>query len=118
MYHATALEPRRENSGLSVDEWDRLPWLPDVPRPARRRRHAGLLLGLVGLAAADAGASYSLGKESVREGWILPIAASASRKGDACSAAIPDGQDAQILAARISKAERVGWQLRRPNAPY
>src|SRR3982751_5822458 len=115
MFHATALEPRREPSGSWTEEWDRLPWLPDVRRPTRRRPRRTLLLALIGLVTADATGSYSLGKMSVE---VRPIQSAVAAQKDAPVAATADRADAQRLAARISEAERIGWQLRRPNAPY
>jgi hypothetical protein len=116
MNYATAFEPRLSTSDPPSNDWDRLPWLRDERSTVRRRPNAALVICAIGLATADAACSYSLGKLSVRRGWMEtwfqnPIA-------QAPLAEPPEPKDAQTLAARMSKAESIGWQLRRPNAPY
>lgn len=113
MNYATALEPRSTPFSPPSEDWDRLPWLPEVRKPVRRRVSAAFLLSAVGLVIADAAASYGLGEYSVRQGWALPVVASPRLQTESLPPA-----DTRILATRISQAERVGWELRRPNAPY
>ena len=117
MIYATAFEPRSSTSDPPHDDWERLPWLRDERRTVPPRPNLALLICAIGLVTADAACSYSLGKLSVRRGWI-EAASMETVNAQAPLAQPPKPEEAQILAARMSKAQTIGWQLRRPNAPY
>lgn len=113
--NATAFQPRQVTELTPVDDWDRLPWLIEEPRPIRRQLPRGLWFALIGLLTADAAASYWAGQASAQENWSVG-------EMDARSAAAPTGQmstdDARKLADRISSAQRFAFQWRRPDAAY
>jgi hypothetical protein len=111
--NATAFQPRATIGLPREEEWDRLPWLKEEPRRAKRNLHSGWLVGLVLLIAADAVAAYWAGEASARQERMRPC--SPERSGEA----VPlSRDDAQAVAERISEAQRVGLEWRRPNAPY
>ena len=101
MTQVAAFQPRLETTGLSAQEWDRLPWLRDVPTRVRRPRYRRLLIVVLGV-SADAIASYAAGRvrwgERPRE---VVVSASAQEMHD--------------LADRVSS---VGWYRPRPGVPY
>src|SRR4051794_15046633 len=102
MNHATAFEPRSSRWNPPSEDWDRLPWLPEERIRVRRRPNVLLLSAALALATADAACSYSLGKLSVRQDWVLQQASISVLQTDRR----PLGpEDARILAARMSKAE-------------
>ena len=101
MKHVAAFQPRLETTALSAQEWDRLPWLRDVPTRVRQPRYRRLLIVVLGV-SADAIASYAAGRVQ----W------SEQPRGVIVSAS---AQDMRELAERVAS---VGWYQPRAGAPY
>ena len=101
MKHVAAFQPQLETTGLSAEEWDRLPWLRDVPPRVRQPGYRRLLI-MVLVVSADAIASYAAGRAQWGE----------RPRGVAVSAST---QEMRILAERVAS---VGWYRPRPGAPY
>ena len=101
MKHVAAFQPRLETTGLSAEEWDRLPWLRDVPTRIKRPRYGRLLIVVLAV-SADAIASYGAGKTQ----WDEPP------RGVIVTASAEDMRD---LASRVAS---VGWYRSRPGVPY
>jgi hypothetical protein len=108
---ATALQPQFMTCIPPRDEWERLPWLFDEPRRARRKPSGWVLAALILLATTDALGSYAAGRMSVGSAWEVPTV-SPDASGPLSAA------ETALLAEQISTAEQIGWQRRRSNAPY
>lgn len=105
---ATALQRQFVAWDPPREEWERLPWLFDEPKPVPRRPSGWILMALIVLATADALCAYAAGRLSVR---YEPAIASLNQLQ-------LSADDSRVLAERIAAGERVGWQRRRPNAAY
>src|SRR4051794_15190201 len=104
MKHIAAFQPELATA-VSPQDWDRLPWLFDEPRPVRTRGRRGVMLLAVVLAiSADALASYAAGRASG------PGRAPSHKEEGAPSPEYP-----RALAQRMTPD--LGWYLTRPNAP-
>jgi len=104
MKHVAAFQPRLETTGLSAQEWDRLPWLRDVPTRVRRPLYGRLLIVVLAV-SVDAIASYAAGRAAMQ------------RMGHGREATLAAG-DMRALAQRMASTASIRWYRPRPGTPY
>jgi hypothetical protein len=86
------------------DEWDRLPWLTDLPRPARRRNTSAFPIGWIELLmAAVAVGSFWAGSTSIRA--ENRAADSAPSRPDTSSFAVEPLQATTLTRRHPSRAD-------------
>ena len=96
------------------DEWERLPWLADMPAAAHPRIQPTFPAGwLATLMIAVAATSFWAGSTSIRAERRSPVLARQK-----AAAELPDDDRRTLLAVELLEARALSRRATRANAPY
>jgi hypothetical protein len=104
MKHVAAFRPRLETTGISAQDWERLPWLCDVPTRVRKPRHGRLLIVVLAV-SVDAIASYAAGRTAMEPARHIQVRTASA-------------EEMRAFAQRMASAAPMSWYRPRPAAPY